>query len=281
MTLGRTRAVGLLGLRGFLVDVEVDVSSGLPAFQVSGNPDRACAQSSDRVRAAATNSEHPLAQRRVTVNLSPASVPKCGSGFDLAICVAALVASGTVDQQVVAEVVHIGELGLDGSVRPVRGVMPLVLEAARAGVRHVVVPVANAAEARLVTGVAVHPVAHLSELVHRYEVLKVGGRPRPVDEPLGAVQHEVVAPDLVDVTGQLEGRHALEVAAAGVITSTSWARRARARRCWPSDCPGCSRCSTTSRRWRSRRWRPCSVRSGPRRGCSAGRRSWRRTTGPR
>ncbi|MDQ2756413.1 MAG: YifB family Mg chelatase-like AAA ATPase [Actinomycetota bacterium] len=215
MSLGRTRAVGLLGLRGFLVDVEVDVSNGLPAFQVSGNPDRACAQSSDRVRAAATNSEHPLAQRRVTVNLSPASVPKCGSGFDLAICVAALVASGTVDQGVVADVVHIGELGLDGSVRPVRGVMPLVLEAARHGVRHVVVPAANAAEARLVSGVEIHPVAHLSELVHRYEVLKVGGRPLPVDVPPGSAHTDVPGPDLVDVTGQLEGRHALEVAAAG------------------------------------------------------------------
>ncbi|HVD63313.1 MAG TPA: magnesium chelatase domain-containing protein, partial [Lapillicoccus sp.] len=117
MTLGRTRAVGLRGIVGFLVDVEVDVSSGLPAFHVGGCPDSACAQAPSRVKAAAANSGHPIPLRRVTVNLSPASIPKLGSGFDLAICVAALVATESIPPEVVREVVHIGELGLDGTVR--------------------------------------------------------------------------------------------------------------------------------------------------------------------
>ena len=218
MTLGRTQAVGLQGLVGFLVHVEVDVSSGLPAFTISGRADPACAQAPDRVKAAASNSGHPILSRRVTVNLSPASVPKVGSGFDLGICVAALVASGEIPPRVADEVVHIGELGLDGTVRPVRGVLPLVLAAARAGVRHVVVPMANAAEARLIRDVQVHPVQHLGELVRRYELLAQRLAPDPVPEPATTATTATAAtrvPDLVDIVGQDEPRRALETAAAG------------------------------------------------------------------
>ncbi len=215
MSLGRTRAVGLQGLVGFLVHVEVDVSNGLPAFSVSGRADPACAQAPDRVRAAASNSGHPIPRRKVTVNLSPASVPKIGSGFDLAICVAALVASGQIAREVVEDVVHIGELGLDGTVRPVRGVLPLVLAAARGGVRHVVVPVANAAEARLIRSVRVHPVQELAELVRRYELLAERLSPDPVPETATTAAEEPAAADLVDIVGQDEPRRALETAAAG------------------------------------------------------------------
>ncbi len=215
MTLGRTRAVGLHGLAGFVVEVEVDVSAGLPQFLVSGRPDASCKQSPDRVKAAAANCGHQVAQRRVTVNLSPASVPKIGSGFDLAICVAVLAASETIERRVVEDVVHLGELGLDGTVRPLRGVLPLVLAAARAGVRHVVVPVANAAEARLIPGIRVHPVAHLGELVERYRLLAAGVTPPEVEEPVHPVPPEVGWPDLVDIVGQDEPRRALETAAAG------------------------------------------------------------------
>lgn len=215
MTLGRTRAVGLQGIVGFLVEVEVDVSTGLPAFKVGGRPDAACAQAPDRVKAAAGNAGFGLPNRKVTVNLSPASIPKLGSSFDLAICVAALVACGSIAPRQVDKVVHIGELGLDGSVRPVAGVLPLVLAAAKAGVRHVVVPVANAAEARLIRDVEVHPVAQLAELVGRYELLRRGRPVEPVPEPSESPLVVPRTPDLVDVIGQSEARHALEVAAAG------------------------------------------------------------------
>jgi len=215
MGLGRTRAVGLRGVDGFLVDVESDVASGLPAFTVTGRADVACAQAPDRVRAAAANSGHPVPQRRVTVNLSPASVLKVGSGFDLAIVVATLVASGEIPRGVVEEVVHIGELGLDGSVRPVRGLVPLVVAAARAGVRHIVVPVANAREARLITGVQVHPVARLGELIERYRCLSRGRAVAEIDEPDEASEPDRPTPDLADVVGQSEARLAVEIAAAG------------------------------------------------------------------
>ncbi len=215
MGLGRTRSVGLRGVDGFLVDVESDVAAGLPAFTVTGRADAACAQAPDRVRAAASNSGHPIPQRRVTVNLSPASVVKVGSGFDLAIVVATLVAAGEIPARVVDHVVHIGELGLDGSVRPVRGLVPMVLAAAQAGVRHVVVPVANAREARLVAGVEVHPVAQLDELVARYRALDRRRPTLPVDEPDEVSSQQIALPDLSDVVGQVEGRLAVEIAAAG------------------------------------------------------------------
>jgi len=216
MGLGRTRGVGLRGVTGFPVRVEADVSSGLWAFLIGGRADSACAQAPDRVRAACANSGHPLPRQRITVNLSPASWPKVGSGFDLAIAVAVLTAAGQVPQRVVEEVVHVGELGLDGAVRPVRGVLPLVLAAAADGVRHVVVPVANAHEARLVGGVRVHPVAHLAELIDRYQVLAHGCVPPPVEEAPQPVDAAAARdPNLSDVLGQAEARLALEIAAAG------------------------------------------------------------------
>lgn len=215
MGLGRTKAVGLLGIEGFLVDVESDVSSGLPAFTIGGRADTACAQAPDRVRAGAANSGHPVPQRRVTINLSPASVPKIGSGFDLAIVVATLVAAGEIPQRQVVDVVHIGELGLDGSVREVRGVLPLVVAARRAGVARVVVPLTCAPEARLVEGIEVIPVARLDDLVTRYRALDRGESPPVTADP--PVPDEVVStvPDLADVVGQAMARVALEVAAAG------------------------------------------------------------------
>lgn len=215
MGLGRTLGVGLIGMDGLVVDVEVDVSSGLPAFTIGGRPDPSCAQAPDRVRAAASNSGYAVPQRRVTVNLSPASVPKIGSGFDLAILVAVLIAEGDIPAGVAADVGHIGELGLDGSVRPVRGVLSMVLAAAAAGVRHVVVPVANAREARLAAGVTVHPVAEVAELVTRYRALAAGLTVSAVPEPALADEPDAPLPDLADVVGQAEARLALEIAAAG------------------------------------------------------------------
>lgn len=215
MGLGHTRAAGLRGVSGFPVRVEADVSSGLAAFVVGGRADSACAQAPDRVRAACSNSGYPVPRQRITVNLAPASLPKFGSGFDLAIAVAVLAAAELLPQGPVEKVVHVGELGLDGSVRPVRGVLPLVLAAAADGARHVVVPVANAREARLVTGVQVHPVARLDELVDRYLLLESGQQPDPVDEPAEVGVVHPPEPDLAEVIGQSEARLALEIAAAG------------------------------------------------------------------
>jgi magnesium chelatase family protein len=214
--LGRTRSVALVGLDGALVDVEADLVQGLPQFMISGLPDAACKQSPDRIKAAAANSGMSIPNRRLTVNLSPASMPKAGSGFDLPIAIAVLAAAGLVPAEVVAPMVHLGELGLDGSVRPVRGVLPAVLAAARLGVEAVVVPADNAAEAALVPGMTVLPAHSLAALVGRYRLLGAGGVPE--DDPVVAAVPDpdsTAVPDLRDVVGQDEARLALEIAAAG------------------------------------------------------------------
>lgn len=214
MRLGRTRSVALTGLEGRLVEVEAHVGDGLPAFTVSGLPDAACAQSPHRVRAAAATCGVPVPPHRITVNLSPAAVPKHGSGFDLAICVAVLAAQGVVPDGTCREVAHLGELGLDGSIRPVPGVLPAALAAARAGVSHVVVAPGNAGEAALVEGVEVHAFADLPALIEGYRAAGDGPLPR-TEPPEPVVPDPGPRRDLADVVGQHEARAALELAAAG------------------------------------------------------------------
>ena len=148
MRFGRTLAVALSGVRGTLVDVEAPIGNGLPTLMISGLPDKACAQAPDRLRSAVASAGLSIPPSRIVVNLSPASIPKHGSGYDLAIAVAVLAAADVIEASVAARSVHLGELGLDGSIRPVPGVLPVVMAAAAAGVRHVVVPAASVAEAR-------------------------------------------------------------------------------------------------------------------------------------
>jgi magnesium chelatase family protein len=215
MSLGRTQCVALAGIDGHLVDVEADVANGLPAFTITGLPDTSLSEARDRVRAACANSGVAIPHRRLTVNLSPASLPKAGTGFDLAVAIAVLVAAEVVPAHRARGVVHLGELGLDGRVRAVRGVLPAVLAASRAGVQQVVVPAANAREASLVPGVRVSSAHSLEALVayYRGEAMSPGvGLLELVDPPADPAP---APPDLADVLGQVEARSALEVAAAG------------------------------------------------------------------
>src|SRR5919199_3880806 len=169
MGLGRALSVALLGLEGHVVEVQADITPGVPAFMLVGLPDAALGEARDRVRTALANCALGLPSRRITVNLSPAALPKAGTAFDLAVATALLAATGAVPPAAPARVVHLGELALDGTVGPVAGVLPAVLAAVRAGTPRVVVPEANAVEARLVPGadvVAVPPLAHVLALHH-------------------------------------------------------------------------------------------------------------------
>jgi len=215
MSLGRTKGIALQGIEGWLVSVEANLEQGLPKIMFSGLPDAACRQAPDRISAAAMNSDVPIPKRRLTVNLSPASIPKVGSGWDLPIAIAALAAADFIKAQVVDGIVHVGELGLDGSIRPVRGVLPVVLAAARLGVSQIVVPAQNAAEASLVPGISVVPARHLRDLVARYQAIGRGEQPTALAIDPAPVLDDDVVPDLSDVVGQDEGRLALEIAAAG------------------------------------------------------------------
>ncbi len=212
MGLGQTLGATLVGLDGHVVEIESHVSPGLIAWTVVGLPDAAVLESRDRVRSALLASGHAPPQARVTVNLSPASLPKVGSGLDLGMSISVLAAGGLVPAGVRA-VAHIGELGLDGRVRPVRGVLPLVMGMVKGGVREVLVPYENAAEARLVPGVTVTGVSTLREAVAHHR----GDPDLVLDDPPRTQSVPSPAPraDLRDVVGQPVGRRVLEVAAAG------------------------------------------------------------------
>ena len=218
MPLGRSYAVSLVGLNGYIVEVESDIGQTLPAFVLLGLPDASLSEARERIRAAARNAGLPLTRRKITVNLVPASLPKRGSGFDLAIVMSALAAAGDVRN--CGRTVFLSELGLDGRLRPIRGVLPAVMAAVEAGFTSVVVSSGNAAEAALVPGAEVRSYDSLAEVA-----LAFGADPACVELPLpqlpepsaGAAQPGavVVPKDMSDVAGQSEARFAVEVAAAG------------------------------------------------------------------
>ncbi|HEX3621270.1 MAG TPA: YifB family Mg chelatase-like AAA ATPase [Acidimicrobiales bacterium] len=200
----------LLGVEGTPVSVEVHVSNGLPSYTVVGLPDAACRESRDRVRAALLSSGLPWSLKRVTVNLAPSGVRKGGPGLDLPIAVGLLVASGELEAELVAGCGFLGELGLDGSIRRVPGMVPLV---AALSTRVVVVPPDCFAEASVVGRHKVRVARSLTELLAALR----GSVPWP-DPPLAPSPPPPVAgdgPDLADVRGQAVGRAAVEVAAAG------------------------------------------------------------------
>lgn len=243
MGFARTCSVALIGVEGVVVEVQADLEPGIAAFALVGLPDKSLVESRDRVRAAIVNSGEAWPQKKLTVGLSPASVPKSGSGFDLAVACALLAANERIAPEAIADLVMIGELGLDGRVRPVRGVLPAVLAAAEAGYRHVVVPERTTAEASLVPDVAVLGVRSLRQLVavlndepvpEEDEEGPYGeGRPDPMLAGLtvpgagvgsglatslgggASGGRQAACPDLADVAGQSAARLALEVAAAG------------------------------------------------------------------
>ena len=218
MSLGRTHAVALVGLQGAVIEVEAQLAQGLPAFRIVGLPDVSLGEARERVRAAVSSCDVAFPMKRLTVGLTPAELPKAGSAFDLAIAVAVLAADGKIRGERAVERVHLGELGLDGRVHPVRGVLPAVAAAVAAGRCAVVVPVGNESEARLVPGAEVTAVAHLAELAMAY-----GAQIKPqaldrIAEPAIPPQRRTAATeplDLSDVLGQEQARLALEIAAAG------------------------------------------------------------------
>ncbi|HUY29846.1 MAG TPA: YifB family Mg chelatase-like AAA ATPase [Acidimicrobiales bacterium] len=203
----------LLGVEGRPVTVEVHVANGLPAFAIVGLPDAACREARDRVRAAFLSSGLAWPMRRVTVNLAPSSMRKAGAGLDLAIAVGLLVATGEIDGPATRDCAFLGELGLDGSLRPVPGVLALV-DAAQAPA--VVCPAASLAEARLVPGRRVFGARSLLEVLDG--LTGRGAWPAPAPrEPTGATgaSPAAPAPDLAGVRGQRVAKRALEVAATG------------------------------------------------------------------
>jgi magnesium chelatase family protein len=199
----------LVGISGFAILAEVHVTGGLPAFQLVGHVDSVCRESRDRVRAAVLSSGYKWPETRVTVNLAPTSERKTGSGVDLAIAIAVLAANGEISPQVLDDFAFFGELGLDGTVRSIPGVLSLV---SACDARQIVVPATNATEASLVPGARIRGVATLTEVV---EALCARSSWPPDRSAAPPAIKTLFQPDLAEVRGQSAARFALEVAAAG------------------------------------------------------------------
>src|SRR4051812_7986890 len=197
--LSRVKSGAVIGIEAVIVEVEVDMALGLPYFNVVGLPDGAAKESKVRVISALKNTDFELPQKRVTVNLAPADLKKEGAAFELPVALGLLSAARLIEEDVLERTLFIGELSLDGYVKPVRGVLPIAVAARRHGFGEIMVPAQNAAEAALVEGLSVIAVSHLREAVDHLTGLQPF-HPFSNKPPPAAPNFEV--PDMLDVRGQ-------------------------------------------------------------------------------
>ena len=203
--------IGLFGIDSYMIEIEADVSNGLPAFDIVGLPDTAVKESRDRVRAAIKNCGFKFPVGRITVNLAPADRKKEGSVYDLPVLLAILKASGQLKCDLDDSVI-IGEVALDGKVRSVNGVLAIAITASQNGIKNIFVPFENASEAAVVDGINVYGVEHLSQLIAH---IKWEEMIKPTPKTKVKAENAWEIPDFSDVKGQLAAKKALEVAAAG------------------------------------------------------------------
>lgn len=201
-----------LGIDAYLIEVEIDISKGLPYFATVGLPDNAVKESKDRVKAAIKNSGYEFPARRITVNLAPAHIKKEGTAFDLPVAVGVLIAEGVVDESAAKDFIILGELSLDGSIKPARGVLSVAVLARELG-KKLLVPAANGREAAIVEGAEVYGIESLPEAVEFLNGGRAVERVAPVRTE--GAQRDAQLSDLSDVKGQAHVKRALEVSAAG------------------------------------------------------------------
>jgi magnesium chelatase family protein len=246
--LATSLTAAVLGVDAHLVRVEADTALGFPKFTMVGLPDTAVKESESRIRAALRNCGYAFKwDRRITVNLAPAGLRKVGASYDLATAVGLLCAEGVVPQAALPTALLVGELALDGTLRGVPGVLPMLLMARAAGLASAIVPAANRSEASLVPGVDVFPAATLPDAVDLVANLLAApaDRPRPLS-PLSPLSQpsSVSGPDLALVRGQLLARRALEIAAAGghnlLLVGPPGSGKTLLARCLPGILPALS-----------------------------------------
>ena len=205
----------VIGLDAYKITVEIDVINSLPSISIVGLPDTAINEARDRVRSAIKNSNYTFPAKKVVVNLAPADIKKVGTNFDLPIAVGILTEEETIDAEKIKDYAFIGELSLDGAIRGVNGVLPIVLGLKKAGIKNVVVPDKNANEAALVEGINIFGASHLTDVVNHFVESPLKITKIDINEYLKIKQDEEFIYDFKDVKGQKKAKKALEIAAAG------------------------------------------------------------------